>query len=204
MEKLTVAISIQCDGKAIGPHNGCPILYVYNSDHPDYDAFNALLSEEFYEYLEKNNCFVNVHNYFNTKIRVTYYTKEKKVEYINTTLQDTWTFDYLKEDKNKAPNLAWVCVYNAILYIWKASFPDENFPLTYGGDLHTPESYNEIVRIYNKLLDKFGDKLNHETFVQSVRSWLQRREMVDLANLTDFNISYIEDKIRGIIGTEQG
>lgn len=204
MEKLTVAISIQCKDKVIGPNDGCPILYVYNSEDPNNDAYNALVSEEFYEYLEKNNCFVNIGNYLSTKIRVAYYTKEEKVEYINTTLQDVWTFDYLNEDKNKAPNLAWLCIYHAMLYIWKASFPDENFPLSYGGDLSTPESYNEIVRIYNRLLDKFGDKLNHETFVQSVRSFLQRRETPSLSNLTDYNISFIESQIRDIVGTEQG
>lgn len=204
MENLTVAITVQCKDKVIGPNNGCPILYVYNSEDPNDDAYNALVNDEFFEYLEKNNCFANINNYLNTYIRVSYYTKEEEVRYINTTLQDAWTFDYLRNNKNKVPTLAWTCIYNAILYIWTASFKDKNFPLAYGGDVSTPESYNEIVNVYNALLDKFGDKLNRETFIQSVRSWLQRREMKELSNLSEHNISYIEEEIRDIIGTEQG
>lgn len=202
---LTTAITIQCNNIQIGPNNGCPILYVYDSENPNEDAYNALVKEEFFDYLMKNNCFYNITNYLNTHIRVSYYTKEDEVKYINTTLQDVWTFDFLKENDNKVPNLAWTFLYPALYHIWNASFPNEkNCPLTYDGDLNTPESYNQVVALYNKLVDKFGDKLNRETFIQSVRSYLQRKDNTTNAKLTDHNITYIVDELRDIVGTEQG
>lgn len=203
---LTIAITIQRNDIQIGPNNGCPILYVYDSEDLNNEANYALTEEEFFNYLMKNNCFYNITNYLNTYIRVSYYTKEDEVKYINTSLQDVWTFDFLKENGNKAPNLAWTFLYPALYYIWNASFPNEekNCPLTYDGDLNTPESYNQIVAFYNKLLDKFGDKLNRETFIQSVRSYLQRKDSTSNPKLTDHNITYIVDKLRDIVGTEQG
>ena len=60
------------------------------------------------------------------------------------------------------------------------------------------------MEFYNNLVDKFGDKLNRETFIQSVRSYLQRKDDTLNSKLTDHNITYIVDALRDIIGTEQG
>lgn len=194
---LTVAITIQgSNGQLIGPSNGCPILYLRGSDDPNDDAYNALTSDEFYSYLLQNKCFANVGNYTDTKIYVSYYATEDEVKYINTTLQDAWTFDYLKESGNRLPALSWVPTYNALKYIWDASFPSTGFPVSYDGDLNEPTSINEIIEVYNKVKEKFSIKLTKNTFIQSINSWLQRREKF---NLTEHNISYIIEQITEIL-----
>ena len=48
---LTTAISIVNDGVLVGPHKGCPILYIKDEDNPD--QFQALNTKEFYEYIKK-------------------------------------------------------------------------------------------------------------------------------------------------------
>lgn len=195
---LTVAITIQNkDGKLIGPNNGCPILYLRGSDDSNDDAYNALVTDEFFKYMLKNKCFSDVTSYTNTSIYVSYYEKEDQVRYIKTTLQDAWTFDYLKENENRLPSLAWNCLTSALAYIWRASFGvDEEIPLSYDGDLNASESINEVIQTYNKVKEKFGNKLSKDTFVQSVNSWLQRREKY---NLTEHNISYIVEQLKDIL-----
>lgn len=197
MMNLTVAITVQNkDGTLIGPSNGCPILYLRGSNDSNDDAYNAIVSEEFFNYLLKNKCFSDVTSYTSTKIYVSYYATENEVKYINTTLQDAWTFDYLNLDNDKLSSLAWVCAYNALKYIWDASFDGIEFPLSYDGNLNDSSSISEVIEAYSKVKEKFGDKLTKDTFIQSINSWLQRREKF---NLTDFNIQYIVNKITEIL-----
>ena len=42
---LTTAISIVNDGVLVGPHKGCPVLYIRDEDNPD--QFQALNTKEF-------------------------------------------------------------------------------------------------------------------------------------------------------------
>lgn len=195
---LTVAITIQNKyGKLIGPNDGCPILYLRGSDDSNDDAYNALVTDEFFKYMLKNKCFSDISSYIDTKIYVSYYETEDQVKYIKTTLQDAWTFDYLKEYGNKMPILAWTCISDALKYIWKASFGlDEDIPLSYEGDLTDQTSINEILEVYNKVKEKYKEKLSKETFIQSINSWLQRRGNF---NLTEYNIEYIVEQLTEIL-----
>lgn len=194
---LTVAITVKDpNGNLIGPSNGCPILYLRGSDDSNDDAYNALVTKEFFDYLYKKNCFANVGIYTGTRIYISYYATEDEVRYINTALQDAWTYDYLRENDNACPSLAWVPTYHALKYIWDASFEGEDIPLSYDGDLIDTSTTEEILSLYSKVKEKFSSKLTKETFIQSVNSWLQRREMFDLS---EHNIAYIVEQLEEIL-----
>jgi len=194
---LTVAITVKdSNGNLIGPGNGCPILYLRGSDDANDDAYTALVTPEFFSYLFQNKCFADVGNYVGTRIYVSYYATEDEVKYINTPLQAAWTFDYLRENANRCPALAWVPTYHALKYIWDASFEGTEIPLSYDGDLSEDSTMQEVISLYDKVKEKFGTKLTKETFIQSINSWLQRREMFDLS---EHNIAYIVEQLEMIL-----
>ncbi len=196
---LTVAITIQgTDGKLIGPNNGCPILYVRGTDDND-DAYNALTSEEFFEYLLKNKCFNSLDEYTNTKIYASWYTDEENTRSMNTTLQDAWPFDYLHEYDDKLPVLAWTSLYKGLKYLFELSRPDLK--------MENPEDIDNIENsipfvsnIYNKIKEKYQEKLSVDTFIQGINSYLQQRQEF---SLSEYNINYIVEKLTNILKNQE-
>ena len=88
----------------------------------------------------------------------------------------------------------WNILRNGLNYIWTASFPGEEFPMEYSGDLH--DDLQQIYGVYEKVQSKFGDKLDKSTFIQAVNSKLQKREVYDF---TEENIEYVIDYLRNIL-----
>ena len=83
------------------------------------------------------------------------------------------------------------CTLSSITTINKLK---EEFPMEYSGDLH--DDLQQIYSVYEKVQNKFGNKLDKFTFIQAVNSKLQKREVYDF---TEENIEYVIDYLRNIL-----
>lgn len=192
---LTTAITILNEKKLVGPSNGCPILYIKDEDNPD--QLQALKTEEFFRYLVKNNIFRNVESYCNTSFYLSWFYIDNGRELTNSdmkSLQDIYSLDKLKTDENIHNSLVWTLIREGLKYIWDASFPNEEFTMEFFGSL--TNDIDQIYNIYNKVKEKFLDKLDVSTFIQAVNSKLQKR---DKWNLTSENINYVINYLTTIL-----
>ena len=193
---LTTAISIVNDGVLVGPHKGCPVLYIRDEDNPD--QFQALNTKEFYEYLKKQRIFRDVSSYCKTAFYLSWFyiddNGEVKTDSASITLQEAYPLSKLQYDDTVHDMYVWNILRNGLNYIWTASFPNEEFPMEYSGDLH--DDLQQIYSVYEKVQNKFGNKLDKSTFIQAVNSKLQKREVYDF---TEENIEYVIDYLRSIL-----
>lgn len=191
---LITAITILNEGRLLGP-NGCPILYMKDEDNPD--QMQALKTEEFFKYLIKNNIFRNVSSYCNTSFYLSWFYMDNGKELTNSdvkSLQDMYSLDKLKTNEDIHDSLVWSIIREGLEYIWGASFPNEDFPMEFFGSL--TNDIDQIYNIYNKVKEKFLDKLDVSTFIQAVNSKLQKREKW---NLTSENINYVINYLTTIL-----
>lgn len=194
---LTTAISIVNDGLLIGPNKGCPILYIRDEDNPD--QLQALNTKEFYDYLKKQKIFRDVSSYCKTIFYLSWFyiddNGEVKTDSVSKTLQEVYPLSKLQYDDIIVHNMyVWNILRNGLKYIWDASFPDEEFPMEYSGVLH--DDLQQIHDVYEKVQNKFGDKLDKSTFIQAVNSKLQKR---DVYNFTEENIEYVIDYLEEVL-----
>ena len=119
---------------------------------------------------------------------------EIKTDSASITLQEAYPLSKLYYDDVVHDMYVWNILRHGLKYIWDASFPDQEFPMEYSGDLH--DDLQQIYTVYEKVQDKFKDKLDKSTFIQAVNSKLQKREMYDF---TEENIEYIIDYLRNIL-----
>lgn len=193
---LTTAISIMSDGVLVGPNKGCPILYIRDEDDPD--QLQALYTKEFYEYLKKQGIFKDILSYCKTTIYLSWFyvddNGEVKTDGMSKSLQEVYPISKLQHDDIVHDMYVWDILRNGLQYIWDASFLNQEFPMEYTGDLH--DDLQQIYNVYEKVQDKFKDKLDKSTFIQAVNSKLQKREVYDF---TEENIEYVIDYLRNIL-----
>lgn len=192
---LITAITINSNGKLIGPKNGCPILYIKDEDNPD--EFQSLKTSELLDYIKKNMVFSDVTNYCNTIFYLSWFYDDNGKELTNSdskTLQEIYPLTLLSSYNEIHDNLVWQILREGLEYIWGASFPNVEFPMDSIGNLQ--DDINQIYNIYNKVKEKFLDKLDVSTFIQAVNSKLQKREKW---NLTSKNINYVINYLTTIL-----
>ena len=143
--------------------DGRPIMFIWNGID---DLKTSLSSEEFYTYLNEKNYFSNVENYAKGVIKSFTYLNENDEELYNDVdliIQNIFPLNEYKSILEKY-------LSDLMFILWHKVFKKDFIETL---DMTPTE---EILYMYDSIIEKYGDRVSIDTIIQAIRSEIQTNE----------------------------
>ena len=161
--------------------NKIPILYYWNGEG---DLLKNIITDK--SFLEKYFNNIDYSLYINLYLGYFFFEfdKDDNEIYKDNIIKIS---DYIELDKFNSKNIVNEIVIKHLYNLYKISMKSEyNYIQVFNEDI--------ILDIYDKIKNKYKEKLNKETFI----NWI-RQEIINVNQLNNYNITYIIDYLRNIL-----
>jgi len=161
--------------------NKVPLLYYWDGTS---NLIKNILNDK--SFIEKYLDRINLDTYKHLQLAYFYfkYDENDNEEYTEDIIN---IFDYLDLSKFDSINIVYELIVKYMFELYKISMKS---------DYEDTKVYNEeiIIDIYNRIKDRYKEKLNRITFL----NWI-RNELITKEKLTNDNTNYIVDKLNNIL-----